>query len=67
MGREVAGSIEEGSLKFAGDAGLEAGVHRTRILDHSIVRSGSTRGFHNDCCHMVVFRQQIPNGAVDVM
>ena len=48
MGREVAGSIEEGSLKFAGDAGLEAGVHRTRIFDRSIIRSGSTRGLHND-------------------
>ena len=59
--------IEEVSLKIAGDAGLEAGVNCTRILDRSIVRSGIPRGFHNDCCHVVVFRQQILSGAVDVM
>ena len=67
MGRKVAGLIEEGSLMIAGDAGLEAGVHCTRILDLSIVRLGSMRGFQNDCCHVVVFRQQIPSGAVNVM
>ena len=67
MGRKVYGLIEEGSLKIAGDAGLEAGVHRTIFLDRSIVCSGSARGFHNGCCHVVVFRQKIPSGAVDVM
>ena len=67
MGRKVSGLIEEGSLKIAGDAGLEAGVHHTRVLDLSIVRTGSTRGFHNDCGHVVVFRQKISSGAVDVM
>ena len=67
MGRKISGLIKEGSLKIAGDAGLEAGVHSTNILDRSIVCSGSTRGFHNDCCHVVVFRQQIPSGAVNVM
>ena len=67
MGRKVAGLIEEVSLKIAGDSGLEAGIHRTVILDRSIIRLGSTRGFHNGCCHVVVFRQQIPSGAVDVM
>ena len=67
MGRKVSGLIEEGSLKIAGDAGLEAGVHRTRILDRSIVRSGRTRGFHNDCCHVVVLGQIFLSSAVDVM
>ena len=67
MGRKVDNLIEEGSLKIACDDGLEAGLHHMRILDRSIVRSGRTRGFHNDCCHVVVFRQQIPSIDVDVM
>ena len=67
MGRKVAGLIEEGSLKIAGDTGLESDVHHTSIFDRSIVRLGSTIGFHNDCCYMVVFRQQIPSGAVNVI
>ena len=67
MGRKVSGLIEEGSLKIAGDAGLEAGVHCKIVLDRLIACSGSARGSHNDCCHVVVFLKQIPSGAVDVM
>ena len=47
VGRKVSGLIEEVSLKIASDSGLEAGVHRTRILDRSIVRSGSAKVIHN--------------------
>ena len=67
MGRKVSGLIKEGSLKIACDAEHEAGVHYTRILDCSIVCLGSARVFHNGCCHVMVFCQQVPSGAVDVM